>query len=99
MPTLVQLARRPVLVDWSLALLAAVVAWAALRLPPITPVAWLGAALIAILVAVGDRFAVALEDGGALSPAPALLIAGLSVAGWPLLALAALAGTLAGAFQ
>jgi signal transduction histidine kinase len=98
MPTLVQLARRPVLIVWVLALVAAVVALAALRLPPITPMAWAGAALIAVLVAVGDRYAVALEDGGALSPAPALLIAGLSAAGWPLLALAALIGTLAPAF-
>src|SRR5262245_61107580 len=98
MPILVQLARRPVLVVWILALLAAAVALAALRLPPITPLAWAGAGLIAILIAAGDRYAVALEDGGALSPAPALLIAGLSVAGWPLLALAALLGTLAPAF-
>jgi two-component system, NtrC family, sensor kinase len=94
----VQLARRPVLIVWILALLAAVVALAALRLPPITPLAWIGAALIATLVAAGDRYAVSLEDGGVLSPAPALLIAGLSVAGWPLLALAALVGTLTPAF-
>jgi signal transduction histidine kinase len=98
MPILVQLARRPILIVWILALLAAAVALAALRLPPITPLAWAGAALIAVLIAAGDRYAVALEDGGALSPAPALLIAGLSVAGWPLLALAALLGTLAPAF-
>jgi signal transduction histidine kinase len=98
MPVLAQLTRRPVLVVWILALLAAAVALVALRLPPAPPLAWAGAALIAALVAVGDRFAVALEDGGALSPAPALLIAGLSAAGWPLLALAALAGTLASAF-
>jgi signal transduction histidine kinase len=98
MPILAHLARRPVLIVWILALLAAVVALVALRLPPITPLAWAGAALIAALVAAGDRYAVALEDGGALSPAPALLIAGLSVAGWPLLALAALVGTLAQAF-
>jgi two-component system, NtrC family, sensor kinase len=98
MPILVQLARRPILIVWILALLAAIVALAALRLPPITPLAWAGAALIAVLIAAGDRYAVALEDGGALSPAPALLIAGLSVAGWPLLALAALVGTLAPAF-
>jgi signal transduction histidine kinase len=98
MPILAQLARRPILIVWILALLAAAVALAALRLPPITPLAWAGAALIAVLIAAGDRYAVALEDGGALSPAPALLIAGLSVAGWPLLALAALVGTLAPAF-
>jgi signal transduction histidine kinase len=94
MPVLVQLARRPVLIIWILALLAAAVALAALRLPPATPLAWAGAGLITILIAAGDRYAVVLEDGGALSPAPALLIAGLSVAGWPLLALAALVGTL-----
>jgi signal transduction histidine kinase len=98
MPVLAQLARRPVLIVWVLALLAAAVALAALRLPPITPLSWAGAALISPQIALGDRYAVAVEDGGALSPAPALLIAGLSVAGWPLLALAALVGTLAPSF-
>src|SRR5262249_51377964 len=40
---------------------------------------------------------VQLEDGSALTPTPALLIAGLVVAGWPLLPLATLVGTLASA--
>jgi signal transduction histidine kinase len=95
MSIVVQFARRPVVIVWTLALLAVVAAVATLPLSPATPGAWAGAALIATLIALGDWFAVALEDGGMLSPAPALLIAGLSVAGWPLLALAALAGTLA----
>src|SRR5690242_9827725 len=98
MPILAQFARRPIVVVWCLALLAAAVSLAALQLPRVTPLAGAGAALIAVLIAAGACFAVALEDGGALSPAPALLIAGLSAAGWPLLALAALAGTLAPAF-
>ncbi|HEY3229677.1 MAG TPA: ATP-binding protein [Roseiflexaceae bacterium] len=98
MPTLVQFARRPLVVIWCLALLATAVALAALRLPPATSAALGGAALVAVLIGLGDWMAVALEDGGALSPAPALLIAGLSIVGWPLLPLAALAGTLAPAF-
>src|SRR5262249_52443679 len=60
----------------------------------IAPEALAGAAAITLLIGLGDRVAVALEDRSTLSPSPALLIAGLSVAGWPLLPLAALAGTL-----
>jgi two-component system, NtrC family, sensor kinase len=98
MPIRAYFARRPTAVVWMMALLATAVALLALRLPPVTPPALIGAVLIAALIGIGDWFAVILEDGGALSPAPALLIAGLSVAGWPLLSLAALAGTLAPVF-
>src|SRR5262245_60812814 len=98
MPVLAHFTRRLTAVVWIMALLSTVLALAVLHLPPVTPQTLIGALLIALLIGVGDWFAVMLEDGGALSPAPALLIAGLSVAGWPLLALAALAGTLAPVF-
>src|SRR5258706_10370585 len=99
MPILAHFTRRPTAVVWIMALLFPILALVVLRLPPVTPQTLIGALLIAMLIGIGDWFAVMLEDGGALSPAPALLIAGLSVAGWPLLVLAALAGTLAPAFR
>ncbi|MFL5801174.1 MAG: sensor histidine kinase [Roseiflexaceae bacterium] len=99
MPILAHFTRRPTAVVWIMALLFTILALAVLRLPPVTPQTLIGAMLIAMLIGIGDWFAVMLEDGGALSPAPALLIAGLSAAGWPLLVLAALAGTLAPAFR
>jgi signal transduction histidine kinase len=98
MPLLARFARRPTVIVWIVALLCTALALTILRLPSLSPQVLIGAVLIALLIAVGDWFAVVLEDGGALSPAPALLIAGLSVAGWPLLALAALVGTLASVF-
>jgi signal transduction histidine kinase len=52
------------------------------------------AAMIAALIALGDVTAVLLEDGSTVTPAPALLIAGLTLAGWPPLLLAVLAGSL-----
>jgi signal transduction histidine kinase len=95
MRKIVQLARRPVLIIWSLATLAIGIAMATLPRLPATLQDWIGAVLIAALIGVGDWFAVTLDEGDALSPAPALLIAGLSAAGWTLLALAVLVGTLA----
>jgi two-component system NtrC family sensor kinase len=89
-----QIDRRPIVVVWGLALLACGVAMAAIGIPPIAPESLAGAAALALLIGLGDRVAVALEDRSTLSPSPALLIAGLSVAGWPLLPLAALFGTL-----
>ncbi len=64
MPTLVQFARRPIVVIWYLALLAIAVALAALRLPPITSAALGGAVLVAALIALGDWMA----DWSARSP-------------------------------
>lgn len=58
---------------------------------------WLGAAtLLLLLVVLSQALAVELEDGSALTPTPALLIAGLTLAGWPLLLPAALLASLAG---
>jgi signal transduction histidine kinase len=57
----------------------------------------IGAGALVLLLILGDLASVELEDGSALTPAPALLIAGLVVAGWPLLLLAALVGTLGSA--
>ncbi|HEX5691942.1 MAG TPA: hypothetical protein VFX76_18135, partial [Roseiflexaceae bacterium] len=95
MQNFVQLARRPVVLVWCLAALALCIAVVALPRSPLTLEAYVGAVLIATLIAWGDWYAVGMDEGDALSPAPALLIAGLSAAGWPLLAVAALAGTLA----
>jgi signal transduction histidine kinase len=50
-----------------------------------------------LLLILGDLASVELEDGSALTPVAALLIAGLVVAGWPLLLPAALVGTLGSA--
>lgn len=64
--------------------------------PAATP-AQLGAAgLLALLIALADRYPAELAERVALTGAPGLLLAGLALAGWPWLALAALAGTLAG---
>ena len=68
MPTLVQFARRPIVVIWCLALLATAVALAALRLPPATSAALGGAALVAVLIGLGDWMAVALEEIAAVYP-------------------------------
>jgi two-component system, NtrC family, sensor kinase len=90
MPTLAQLVRRPAAIVWGLALFAMALALIILGLPSITPTRLAGALLIGALILLGDWAAVPLEDGGALSPVPALLIAGLSVTGWPLLPVAVL---------
>jgi signal transduction histidine kinase len=66
-------------------------------LPAMPLDAWRGAVLIGALLVLGDRAAVELEDGSLLTPAPALLVAGLAVAGWPLLPLAAIGGTIVSA--
>jgi signal transduction histidine kinase len=95
MRTRLQLVRHQIIIIWSLAALANGVALAASDHVSATLQEWFGALLIAALIGLGDWFAVALEEGDALSPAPALLIAGLSAVGWPLLALAVLLGTLA----
>lgn len=94
MPWIAQLVRRPSAVIWVAMLFASALALATIGLRPLTIVALIGAAVVAILLALGDIAAIEIEDGRALAPAPAVLIAGLSLADWPLLMLAALIGTL-----
>lgn len=98
MHAIAQTARRPVFVIWLVALLATTITLRILGLPPLAPAAAVGVMVIAALISLSDVAAVRLEDGSALTPAPALLIAGLTIAGWPLLAIVALAGTLASSF-
>jgi signal transduction histidine kinase len=94
MSFLARVSRRPVALTWFLALATIAVSAAWLGLPPISRGAAAGAAIIAALLALGDITGLPLDDGTELTPAPALLIAGLTVAGWPLLLLATLAGAL-----
>ena len=86
--------RRPVVIIWFLALFTTAVSLVNLSASPLSSKPLIGAGVIVLLLILGDLASVELEDGSALTPAPALLIAGLVVAGWPLLPLAALVGTL-----
>jgi signal transduction histidine kinase len=95
MPNSVAWFRRPAVVVWCLAALATGIAIALLGLPRISYPALSGAGIIVALLVVGNFNAVELEDGSTLTPAPALLIAGMTLVGWPLLPIAALIGTLA----
>ena len=45
------------------------------------------ALLLLLLIVLGQRLSVQLEDGSPFTPTPALLIAGLTMVGWPLLVL------------
>jgi signal transduction histidine kinase len=94
MPASAQMVRRSAIMVWIMALLAIVLLQVFMGSPPLAPNAWVGAAVIAALLSLGDMAAIELEDGSALSPTPALLIAGLAIVGWPLLLIAALFGTL-----
>jgi len=94
MPASAQMVRRSAIMVWIMALLAIVLLQVLLGSPPLAPNAWVGVAVIAALLSLGDIAAIELEDGSALSPTPALLIAGLAIVGWPLLLIAALLGTL-----
>ncbi len=89
--------RRPVVIIWFLALFTTAVSLVNLAASPLSSKTLIGAGVIMLLLILGDLVSVELEDGSALTPAPALLIAGLVVAGWPLLPLAALVGTLGSA--
>jgi len=89
--------RRPVVIIWFLALFTTAVSLVSLAASPLSSKPLLGAGVIVLLLILGDLASVELEDGSALTPAAALLIAGLVVAGWPLLPLAALVGTLGSA--
>jgi two-component system, NtrC family, sensor kinase len=93
----VQMLRRPVVIIWFLALFTTAVSLANLAPSPLSSLSLIGVGVIALLLILGDLASVELEDGSALTPASALLIAGLVVAGWPLLPLAALVATLASA--
>jgi signal transduction histidine kinase len=79
---------------WGLAVVVSAVVLVVLGMPPVPADAWRGTILIGALLVLGDVAAVELDDGSLLTPAPALLIAGLVVAGWPLLLLAAISGTI-----
>jgi two-component system NtrC family sensor kinase len=97
MPHAAHMIRRPVVIIWVCALCIIIIGLLSLDSSPISATALIRAAAVAALLIVGDLASVQLEDGSALTPAPALLIAGLAVAGWPLLPLAALVGTLGSA--
>src|SRR5436309_2743046 len=94
MPRVAHIVRRPVIVIWALALIASAITLVALGDPSISRATLAGAAVIAGLLGLGDMAAVELEDRSTLTPSQALLIAGVVVAGWPLLPIAALVGTL-----
>jgi two-component system, NtrC family, sensor kinase len=85
--------RRPVVVIWFLALFTTAVSWADLPPSPLSSMTLIGASVIVLLVILGDLASVELEDGSALTPTAALLIAGMVVTGWPLLLPAVLIGT------
>jgi two-component system, NtrC family, sensor kinase len=93
-PQVVHMVRRPVVVIWALALIASAITLVELGAPSISRATLAGAAVIAGLLGLGDMAAVELEDRSTLTPSQALLIAGVVVAGWPLLPIAALVGTL-----
>src|SRR6186713_1778300 len=93
----VHILRRPVVVIWFLALFTAAVSLVNLAPSPLAPLPLIGASIVVLLLILGDLASVELEDGSALTPVAALLIAGLVVAGWPLLLPAALVGTLGSA--
>jgi signal transduction histidine kinase len=93
----VQMLRRPVVIIWILALFTTAVSLANLAPSPLSSLSLIGVGVIMLLLILGDLASVELEDGSALTPASALLIAGLVIAGWPLLPLAALVATLASA--
>src|SRR5690349_15321081 len=89
--------RRPVIIIWFLALCTTAISLVYLTPSPLSSMSIIGAGVLGVLLILGDLASVELEDGSALTPAAALLIAGLVMAGWPLLPLAALVGTLASA--
>ena len=93
----VRILRRPVVVIWFLALCTTAVSLVYLTPSPLASSPLIGAGVIVLLLILGDLASVELEDSSVLTPAAALLIAGLVVAGWPLLLPAALVGTLGSA--
>src|SRR6266498_3325497 len=81
--------RRPAVVIWGLAMLATGLAVVLLGAPRVGYTNLINAGMIIVLLIAGNRTAVELEDGSTLTPAPALLIAGLTIVGWPLLPISA----------
>jgi len=79
---------RPALLVWSVVVVGAAIVGFTLGAQSSTPLLLIGAALIAVLLVIGELAAVELRDGSLLSPAPALLIGGLSMTSWPLLIVA-----------
>ena len=86
----VQMLRRPVVIMTFLALFATAISLVNLARTPLSSLSLIGVGVIVLLLILGDFASVELEDGSALTPASALLIAGVVVVGWPLLPLAAL---------
>jgi signal transduction histidine kinase len=84
---------RPALVVWSVVVVVSAIVGFTLGAQASTPLLLIGAALIAVLLVIGELAAVELRDGSLLSPAPALLIGGLSMTSWPLLIVAVVIGT------
>jgi two-component system, NtrC family, sensor kinase len=85
---------RPAALAWSMALLGAgalALLFGEFETSRMAPVA---ALVLATLLVASERFAVELEDGTTLSSAPALLIAGVTLAGWVAVLPAVLLGTL-----
>ncbi len=82
-----------VLAVWGAMLLIAASIGLIIGAPTATPLLIVGATLVAVLLLIGDLAAVPLSDGSLLSPAPALMIAGLSMTSWPLLIVAVVVGT------
>lgn len=89
-----QLVPRFTALVWAGALVSTIIVALTLGSPPITALSVIGSMVILVMLTIGDLTAIELEDGSLLSPAPALLIAGLSLTSWPLLIVAVIAGTL-----
>src|SRR6266508_5331436 len=79
MPRAADVIRQPVVVIWTLALLTGGAVQFVFEPSAISYIGLLRAAVLATLLVLGDLAAVRLEDGSALTPAPALLVAGLAV--------------------
>lgn len=85
---------RSALVLWGATLLTTALVGVLLGAPPAMPLFLVGASLICVLLIIGDMAAVTLGDGSLLTPAPALMIAGLAMTSWPLLIVAVVIGTI-----
>ena len=87
--------RRPTAIMWCLAAIATGAALALLGVPHVAYTDLINAGVIIGLLLLSSRATIEPQDDNMLTPAPALLIAGLSIVGWPLLPIAVLIGTLA----
>lgn len=82
---------------WAFALLLAVVSYLVFPLPQFTLSSLLAALLFAVALTIADLAAFTMSDGRMVSIAVALLIAGLTALGWPLLLLVIAVGTVSAA--